>query len=446
MQEAAFGWSLLEARGLLDKDSSLAEKFVNDFLVGLIAHEVGHTLGLRHNFRASTIHKFHELQNEKLTMAEGVSGSVMDYIPVNIAPEGTHQGQYWQTTPGTYDYWAIEYAYKPINADSSEGELPELEKIASKVSDPKLAYGTDEDAFGFAPQGIDPVTNVFDLGDDPLSYYRTRIALSKELWGKLESKFDKPGTRYQKFLRVFSQGFRDYSLGALTASKYIGGIYHRRDHVGDPGNRLPYEPVPAVKQREAFGFLKANIFGPQTFNFPASLLNKLAIERFYDFEFSVFQVQRNDFPIHDVILSIQKGPLERLYNQITLNRLVDIELRYEKNQDKFTMAEMFKGLREAIWSELNTGKNVNSFRRGLQRAHLTKLVELVVRPPKGTPEDATTMARADLVTIQKTIDKATKGKLDDVTRAHFDETRARIDAALKAAIQRQVLPPTQPGM
>jgi hypothetical protein len=443
MRQAAFGWSMLEARSAFMVSDEEKKKYIYDMIVSLVAHEVGHTLGLRHNFRSSTIHKFDEMQNKELTLAEGVAGSMMEYTPVNIAPDGQPQGQYWQTTLGTYDYWAIEYAYKPIDATSPDDELPHLNAIASRVADPKLAYGTDEDAFGFSPVGIDPVTNVWDLSDDPLAFYKNRAALSNELWSKMEEKFSKPGTRYQKFLRVFSQGFGDYFLGGLTASKYIGGMYFHRDHVGDPGNRLPYEPVSPKKQREALDFIKTHILGPNAFNFKPSLLNKLMIERFYDFEFSVFQIPRLDFPLHEVILNIQQAPLNRLYHPINLDRLVDMEMRYDNPKDKFTMAEMFKGIREAVWSELSGGKNVKSFRRELQRAHLTKLIDLIVKPAPGTPADATTLARADLQSIQRAIDATPKAKLDDMTTAHLDETKARIDAALKAAVQRQI---TTPGM
>jgi hypothetical protein len=442
IRQAAFGWSILETRNVFFTNEELKKKYIHDYIVGLVAHEVGHTLGLRHNFKSSITHTFEELHNEQLTNDEGITGSVMDYTPVNIAPDGQPQGQYWQTTLGTYDYWAIEYAYKSIDAASPDDELPHLNAIASRVADPKLAYGTDEDAFGFSPAGIDPVTNVWDLSDDPLTFYKNRVALSHELWSKMEEKFSIPGMRYQKFLRVFGQGFGDFFLGGLTASKYIGGIYFNRDHVGDPNGRLPYEPVPPKKQREALEFLKTTIFGTNSFNFKPSLLNKLSAERFWDFNFSVFSISRIDFPLHDVILNIQQAPLNRLYHPLTLDRLLDLELRYE-GKDKFTMAEMFKGIREAVWSELLGGKNINSFRRELQRAHLTKLIDLVVKPAPGTPADATTLARADLLIILKAIDKTPKVKLDDITKAHLDETKARIDAALKAAVQRQI---TTPGI
>jgi Met-zincin len=91
--------------------------------VEIAAPEVGHTLGLRHNFRASTIHTLEQAQDATLTAKEGLTGSVMDYIPTNISAQGQKQGQYHQTTLGAYDYWAIEYAYKPIAADTPDGGI-----------------------------------------------------------------------------------------------------------------------------------------------------------------------------------------------------------------------------------------------------------------------------------------------------------------------------------
>ena len=91
-------------------------------------HEVGHTLGLRHNFKASTIFTLDALNTKT---GKPLLGSVMEYDAVNIAPEGKKQGDYYTTTIGPWDYWVIEYAYKPIDASKPEDELKELHKIAS---------------------------------------------------------------------------------------------------------------------------------------------------------------------------------------------------------------------------------------------------------------------------------------------------------------------------
>ncbi len=91
----------------------LPEEFVGQAIKHIVMHEVGHSLGLRHNFKASTMLKIDQLNDTTITHVKGLVGSVMDYSPINIAPKGKKQGDYYSTTIGPYDYWAIEYAYKP---------------------------------------------------------------------------------------------------------------------------------------------------------------------------------------------------------------------------------------------------------------------------------------------------------------------------------------------
>ncbi|HXV74785.1 MAG TPA: zinc-dependent metalloprotease [Candidatus Polarisedimenticolaceae bacterium] len=434
--QAAFGYSVIAARVGADQPVD-AERYVNDFLIHVVAHEVGHTLGLRHNFKASTIHDNDALQTT--TAAErGLTGSVMDYSPVNIAPDGVGQGEYWQTRLGPYDYWAIEYAYRPYDPDGGVSEKAMLDQIASKVADPMLAYATDEDTMG-GGRGMDPSSNRWDLGDDPISYYTGRVAIARELWDKLEGKFEQPGERYNKLRQVFAQGVNQYFIAVLNVPKYVGGVYQYRDHVGDPGGRLPLQVVPAAEQREALRFLTEEIFSTTAFEFPPTLFEKLAPERFWDFAGSLFEQQRLDYPVHDVVAAIQGVPLDHLYNGLVMSRIVDSELRASNGEDPLTLAEMFDEVRRAIWSELGDASDVDSFRRSLQRAHLQKLIALVVNPPNGTPEDATTLARADLRALTASIGRSLNNTdLDPTTRAHLDETAARIDAALAASIERQL--------
>ena len=440
--QAAFGHSLMTARGLPENGAEV-EKYINDFLTHVTSHEVGHTLGLRHNFRASTAQQFDKLQDTALTTEQGLTGSVMDYTPVNIAPQGRRQGQYWQTTLGAYDYWAIEYAYKPLAASSPEAEAPELRQIASRVADPTLAYGTDEDSFGTSPIGLDPRTNQWDFGSDPLQYYAERIKLAHEVWGALETKAARQGEGYQRLRRTFNNAFGEEAVSLLNANKYIGGVYHNRDHVGDPNGRLPYEPVPAAKQRQALDLLKTYAFGPKAFDLPPSLLNKLASERYWDFEGNLFRAQRLDYPIHQQVLALQRALLDRLFNPIVLARMQDAEVKYANPRDAFTMADMFEGVQEAVWSELKPGApagTINSFRRAAQREHLRRLINLVLRPNPATPEDAATLARYNLTQIRGRIQQALGSgpAMNTTTRAHLQESAARIDEALRAQQQRMV--------
>jgi len=439
--DAEFAFDLLLARGL-DPDGPEAQKFVHDFLMEIAAHEVGHTLGLRHNFRASTIHTLEQAQDAELTMREGLSGSVMDYIPTNIAEHGARQGQYHQTTLGPYDYWAIEYAYKPIDAATPEAELPELRRIAARAADPLLAYDTDEDAgVGDAPFDMDPLVNRFDFGPDPLKYYAHRVKLADEVVANMEAKLEKPGEGYQILRRSFDVAFGQQGYGMVLASKYIGGVYHYRDHVGDLGHRLPLQPVPASKQKEALELLREHLFSPSAFQFSPQLLNKLASNRFSDFTEASFGKTRFDVPIHDMVLGLQTSVLDRLYHPVVLSRILDSAVSVKEPADAFSVGLLFAELQDSIWAETKaagTSLDIDSYRRSLQRAQLRKLVGMVLRDTS-VPEDAQTLARQNLTTLRTQLQGALARpgmKMTLETRAHLQESISRIDNALKANMQR----------
>src|SRR5262249_20187025 len=121
---------LLSERGIVMPNLKVPDELIDQAIKEVVMHEVGHTLGLRHNFKGSTMLPNDQLHNTKITREKGLVGSVMDYSPVNLAPKGVKQGDYFTTTIGPYDYWAIEYAYKPLPG-ATEGEVKQLNKIAN---------------------------------------------------------------------------------------------------------------------------------------------------------------------------------------------------------------------------------------------------------------------------------------------------------------------------
>ena len=182
-EELNYALDLLEARGL-ELDSPKADALAQAYVKDIIMHEVGHTLGLRHNFRASTVYDLKQLQDPSFTRLNGIAASVMDYNPFNISPKGEIQGEYVMSTLGAYDYWAIEYGYKQFEAGH---EAQGLAQILAKANQRELQFDTDEDAGFGAMGGIDPMVNRFDLGSDPLAYYKRRMQLSRELWERLQN-------------------------------------------------------------------------------------------------------------------------------------------------------------------------------------------------------------------------------------------------------------------
>ena len=447
-EQAGLGFAVLEARGELSPE--LERRMMHEYVRQVVAHEVGHTLGLRHNFHASTMLPVADLMNTAVTESAGQCGSLMDYNPLIVARKGATQGNFVPVTLGPYDYWAIEYAYKPIAGDAAA----ELARIASRGSEPQLQYATDEDALGtYSPLAIDPLVNQFDASNDPLGYYRDRLEVVNELWASMGTKLAKPGEGYQVMRRAASRSFADLYRSLLTSSKFIGGVYTHRDHVGDPNGRLPFEPVPAARQREALELLSKYAFGPQAFVASASLLNRLAIERNPSLDPGYWAPVRLDFPWHAQALAIQKAILDRIYHPVTLSRIVDSELRIAKGDTPFRMADVFAGLDNAVWSELGAPTaTISSMRRNLQREQLRQLIRMTLREgatvvdaglgpvPVPLPEDATTLARSSLVRLQARMRAKLLGKaaLDATTRAHLQESLARIGSALTASVQRKV--------
>jgi len=430
-KEAAFGLAyLLNATGdLADKDS-LTREYVHAYLVELVAHEIGHTLGFRHNFKASTIYTLEQMNDREFTRKHSMTGTVMDYTAPNIAGPDKTQGEFYASVPGPYDNWVIEYAYSDLGAETPEEELPMLRKIASRAPEPELTYGTDEDAFGYSAKSIDPMCNLFDMGNDPIAYCKHRLRLTDELWQNSMSEFEKPGEGYQKVLRAFQTGWRSYYEAALFSSKFIGGIYHHRHHVDDPGGTVPFKPVPASEQRRAMAFLRDNIFAPDAFKLPSDLLNKLQPERFPDFNWSVFSMAQIDYPIHAHVLGVQNIALRMLYSPHILGRLVNNLVRYEKGQEAYTMYDMFTDVRKAIWTELGKRENINSFRRQLQLRHLGWIIGIYLSQSSAYPYDARSLAANDLDILEKAAKSAMgSSAIDGMTRAHLKEVLRQISAA-----------------
>ena len=433
--EAAFGLSVINsvANTLADKDS-LTKEYVHSYIVELVAHEVGHTLGLRHNFKSSAIYTLDQIQNRDFTTQHALTGSIMDYAPPNLAGPNKPQGEFYSSVPGPYDMWAIEYGYTDFGDMPATDQDLKLKEIASRASDPMLAYGTDEDAFGSSPKSIDPMCNLFDLGNDPLAYCKQKIDLTNYLWKNSIKEFEKPGASYEKIMNVFQTGWRSYFESAGFAAKYVGGLYHYRDHIGDPNGRVPFVPVAAADQRRAMTFLRDYIFAPEAFSLPADLWNKLQPERLPDFQFAVYTTPQVDYPIHQMALAAQNAVISRMYSPYILGRLLNNLERYKPGDDRYTMQDMFTDMRKMIWSELDGPTNVNSFRRQLQLSHLNQLMGIYLGSTMVYPHDAITLAANDIDILESGAKRAVASSaVNDMTKAHYKEVLRQIAAAKSAS-------------
>lgn len=441
----------LAANDLIEPGAPMPQAFLREALIELVLHEVGHTLGLRHNMKGSSAIDYDRLHDKEFTLKHGLTLSVMDYAPVNIAVNSKNQGLYYAPQVGSYDEWAIMYGYAPVYeaagtaatvkasgalVTSAEAELPALRKLAETGSDNFHTYGTDEDTH-LGPLAVDPNSNTWDIGSDPMRFAADRIELMNIIRPKLEKRLIADGDGYNR-LRGSMNGqiFTRYSVLA-PVTKQIGGLYFARDHKGDPNGRLPFTPVPTAKQRAALKQVIDLAFSEDAWKFDPTLLNKLTPTRSADWSGS-WVVIPIDYPVHDMVLTVQSWLLEDLIDGARLTRMIDNGKRTQG--EVFTVAELFGGITDGMWTELRGGRNIDSFRRNLQRSYIDQFARVVLNRSAQlwwtpVPEDARSLARYEMAQLSERLAVALRaGNLNVETKAHLAESKARVDAVLQASL------------
>jgi hypothetical protein len=452
----------LAARGDIKPGEKVPEELIGQAIKETVMHEVGHTLGLRHNFKGSGMLKNEQLHDTTITRKQGLVGSVMDYNPINLAPKGVKQGDYFTTTIGPYDYWAIEYAYKPLSG-GTEGELEKLKEIANRGALPGNDYATDEDLLNNA----DPLVNQWDLGADPMKYAQDRLVLTEELLKDLADRVVDKGEGYQRVRHAFTMLLGQYGDAAYLITRFVGGEYMHRDHRGDPSGRDPFVPVASAKQREALKCLQEHFLTDKAFQFPPELLRKLAADRWVHWGNERALFAGVEYPLHERVLQIQQIILDHMFDSEVLARIQNNSLKCDKSEDPLTIAEVFRCLTDGIWREFppaphKEGKETKRstvtsiLRRNLQREHLSNLIRLVLgeKSPEGggnfiiilfgnasstaVPPDARSLARMHLRDISRRIEATLSDRqtlLEDTTRAHLEACQERIAKVLNASVQ-----------
>ncbi|MEM9368140.1 MAG: zinc-dependent metalloprotease [Planctomycetota bacterium] len=419
-----------EEGDLLD---GMPEWFVGPLLADLVAHEVGHTLGLRHNFKASSQYTIAEINSEDVKGKKTFATSVMDYIPINYHYEaGEVQGDYAMIDIGPYDFWAIEYGY---TFDS------DLASILKRCSEPELQYATDEDT-----SGPDPYARRYDFGKDPLTYAEEQMKLVQLYRERLLERFVKDGDSWAKARRGYELTLSLQMRTVSMMANWIGGAFVNRDKKGDPGDRVPVEVVPAKDQREALEFVMNTTFEDDAYGLTPEILERLGVDKWLDGGGHRSMGDEATWPIHDRILDMQASALTLLMKPTTLRRVYDNELRLPAEEDALTLPQLLGSIRDSVWSELadecpddrNDRKPfISSLRRNLQREHLQRLVDLILDDPQDTAayHPITNLARMQMRRLSSKIEErlaSCEDKMDAYTSAHLVECVERIERALDA--------------
>lgn len=414
-----------------DLIDGVPEWFVGPMLAELVAHEVGHTIGLRHNFKGSSAYDLEDINSEEFAGEKPWSTSVMDYNGINIRMPGfgEKQGDFSVIDIGPYDYWAIDYGY---------GKDPK--KALERVAEPELQYGTDEDTWG-----PDPTSRRYDMGKNPLEWAENQMAFVTNLRGNILTDFVEDGESWSQARR----GYR-ITLGTQTqmlsmAANWVGSAYVYRDQKGDPNGRVPIDPVPAAQQREALNFVISNSFHDEAFGITPELLRHATVDKWFDEQGFRDAIADATMPIHDQVMGVQASAMTMLLNPQTLQRVYDLELFTDADEDVLTLAEVLDSVKKAAWSELGeaSGKKytarkpmISSLRRNLQREHLERLIDLSMASSgfNAVEMPLKTLAVAQLRGLHGKVKKASEAKnLDAYTSAHLGECAVRIEKALDAA-------------
>ncbi|MEP7295614.1 MAG: zinc-dependent metalloprotease [Burkholderiales bacterium] len=428
-EQLGYALDVLAARGEIDPAGPEAEAFVLDYLKDTAMHEVGHTLGLRHNFRASRVFNDQQLSDPEFTHTHALTGSVMEYAPINLAVPGARAVAPFQSMLGPYDYWAIEYAYKPL---APAQEKAELAKIAGRSGEPELAYGTDEDNY----LGIDPEALHFDLGNDQLAFVRKRLAIARDLFKRQESRSLSADDDYAVLRRSLNYAINDVARSVGVLARQIGGVRTLRDHPGS--GRDPLQPVSAAAQRDALDVISRGLFAADSFVVTPALQRRLAPdfqERTESLENGAASVT-TEFSPPQRVLAVQRALLNHLMGDAVAVRILDNQ-GAGRGGESFQLSELYTRLDRDIWSELRAGGDIPASRRELQREHLNRLASLLLRPSAGGRADTRGLVRTEANDLLARIKAAeSRSSLSADARAHLKDCDEGLTQALSARLLR----------
>lgn len=395
----------------IDGTETASKQLVEESIYYLILHEIGHTLGLNHNMKA-TQSRSYDTAHDMSAQEAGLVSSVMDYPSINFAPQGETQAHYYTTKPGAYDIWAIQFGYDPSLDDEVKREA-HLARSNEKL----LTFGNDADDMRSPGKGIDPRVNIYDMSDDAVQFAEDRLKLDHAAMSKLKEKFTKEGQSYQELRNAYIILTTDMAWQGRVVSRYIGGVYVDRSTAGQDGAQAPYRPVEKAKQKQAMQLLRDYILSPNAFEADPELIQHLAIQRRGFFHFTGTE----DPKMHSRVSVIQADILSHILHPRTLLRITDSSLY----GNEYSITEMMQDLTDAVFEDDNRSA-VNSYRQELQIMYVNGLVGIL----SGENYDyiARSHALANLRDIRKNMDR---WRGDAAARVHRQHIAFLIDKALE---------------
>ena len=400
------------------------DALMGDLVRFVSSHEVGHTLGLRHNMGSSSKTPVEKLRDKAWVEANGHTASIMDYARFNYVaqPEDNITAKGLYPRIGDYDKWAILWGYKGIpDTKDEEEDKKVLNKwiIDSLKSNPRLWFGGEG-------QNFDPRAQTEDLGDNSMKASEYGIRNLKRILPNLPEWTREEADRYDNLDEMYSNLVQQFARYMGHVTKNVGGVEETFKSVEQPGD--VYEATPKATQKEAVDFLNKQLFAT-----PAWLLNKDILNKF------------SNPGTEESLSTVQANTLKSLLSAARLYRLTVCTGRY--GSSAYSVDDLLTDAKKGVWTELATGATIDIFRRGLQKVYVESLISLVNPPPPivlppGLPRglviftgdikntDVPSIARAQLVELKNEIAAAILKEGDKVSKYHLQDVAERIKQAL----------------
>lgn len=378
------------------------DELMGELIRFVSSHEVGHTIGLRHNFGSSSTVPVENLRKKDWVEANGHTPSIMDYARFNYVaqPEDkiTTQGLFPRI--GDYDNWAIEWAYRRFpEFTTPEAEKAHLNKwVMSKLKDRRLWWGDGES------NRDDPRSQTEDLGDDAVKASQYGIKNLQRIVPQLMNWTKEANEDYTNLDKVYGQVATQFNRYMGHVSRYVGGIYKTPRVVEDT------EPVYAftekARQSEAVAFLNQHLFSTPNWLISPDIFARTSAD-----------------PL-TTIGRIQDGTLNRLFSSNTLGNLIKTETSL--GNSGYKMTDLFSDLKKGIWTELSSKKPIDVYRRNLQKSYISILDKLINPDPARSASPAGGSRTATAVDVENS-------DIQSVVRGHLAALKAEVNSAAAAA-------------
>ena len=407
-------WYMIQA-GTIDEAArkmQLDDELMGQLIRFVSSHEVGHTLGLRHNFGSSHTVPVEKLRDKAWVEANGHTPSIMDYARFNYVaqPEDgiTRAGIFPRI--GIYDKWSIEWGYRwlpQFQTPEDEVAFSNQSIIEKQKTDVRYTFGTESDP-------NDPRNQSEDLGDDSMLASLYGIKNLKRIVPQILTWSYEPNKSYAGAGEIYSGVVSQFNRYLGHVTKNVAGIYSNSITV-EQTDEIAREFVPANIQKRAIAFLNEQLFTTPEWLIDRQLMEKAKI-----------------LPMN-VICSLQSGVLARLINKNTLNKMSENEILNGKKA--YTSAQMFNDLKKVIWSNLGQS---DIYKRNMQKAYVENLINMLDK--KGNADknasgkrpvysEAPAIAHGQLTELKRLVTSAA-GMTSGTAKGHYQNLITLIDNAL----------------